>query len=395
MIAPALKRARWAVALIFAVHGTVSGSFAARIPWVANNLGMQEGQLGLALLMPALGALLAMPFAGRLVSRFSGKTVTRVFIALWTFILMMIPLSPNRWALMGVLLFAGAFAGVSDMAMNAEGVAVEKRLGRSIMSSLHGMWSVGGFIGGGLGVIAGYLSIGAPANLAAVGLALLIVGFFAGRQLLEVEPSTETDSAPSFSLPRGPVLLIGLVGLCAVFGEIAAADWSAVYMSRVMGAGDGAAAVAYATFAIAMAATRLSGDYVVARIGAVRTVRFSGLLGVLGGLLVATHFSAVLVILGFGLIGLGVSVVVPLAFSAAGHADAHPANAIAGVATVSYGAGLAAPGMIGGVAHITSLPVSFVLVTGLILVIVLSAGRLRGAEVAHAPVPAPSPMGTM
>ena len=247
----------------------------------------------------------------------------------------------------------------------------------------------------GVGAVAAYLGVGAPANLATVGVLLLIIGFVAGRFLLETAPESEQDTVPRFSLPRGPVLIIGLVGLCAVFGEIAAADWSAVYMRRVLGTGEGAAAVAYATFALTMAATRLSGDYVVARFGAVRTVRVAGLVGVIGGVLVVTAWSAVLVTIGFGLIGVGVSVVVPLAFSAAGHADAHPANAIAGVATVSYGAGLAAPGLIGGIAHLTSLPVSFALVTGLILVVSLSAGRLRGAEVAHAPVPAPSPMGTM
>ncbi|GIH10038.1 MFS transporter [Rhizocola hellebori] len=395
MITPELTRARWAVAAIFAVHGMSSGSFAARIPWVADHLRLEAGQLGLVLLMPAIGALVSMPFAGRLVNRFGGKTVTRVFIAAWTVAVMLVPLAPNRWLLMAILLLAGAAAGTSDMAMNAEGVAVEKGLGRSIMSSLHGMWSVGGLIGGGIGAAAAYLGVGAPANLAAVGFLLLIAGFFAGRYLLVTEPGSEQDSAPRFSLPRGPVLIIGLVGLCAVFAEIAAADWSAVYMRRVLGTGEGTAAVAYATFALAMSASRLSGDYVVARIGAVRTVRFAGLAGVIGGILVATSWSGLLVTLGFGLIGVGVAVVVPLAFSAAGHADAHPANAIAGVATVSYGAGLAAPGVIGGVAHLTSLPVSFALVTGLILIVVLSASRLRGAEVAHAPVPTPSPMGTM
>jgi predicted MFS family arabinose efflux permease len=395
VITPELSRARWAVAVIFAVHGTVSGSFASRLPWIADHLRLDAGQLGLVLLMPAVGALVSMPFAGRLVGRLGGKSATRIFIAAWTAAIIVIPLAPNKWLLMAILLLAGAAAGTSDMAMNAEGVAVEKGLGRSIMSGLHGMWSVGGLIGGGVGAAAAYLGVGAPANLAAVGFLLLIVGLVAGRFLLETAPDSEQDTAPRFSLPRGPVLIIGLIGLCAVFGEIAAADWSAVYMRRVLGTGEGAAAVAYATFALTMAVTRLSGDYVVARFGAVRTVRFASLAGLLGGVLVATAWSAVLVTIGFGLIGAGVSVVVPLAFSAAGHADAHPANAIAGVATISYGAGLAAPGLIGGIAHLTSLPTSFVLVTGLILIVSLSAGRLRGAEVAHAPVPSPSPMGTM
>ena len=377
MIAPAVYRARWAVAVIFAVHGASTGTFAARIPWIADHLHLGAGQLGLALIMPALGALSAMPFTGRVVGRFGGKTATRLFIALWSIALIAIPLAPNRWAFMVVLLLAGAAAGTGDMAMNAEGVAVEKVLGRSIMSGLHGMWSVGGLIGAGIGASAAYLGIGAPANLAVMGTVLLVIGVTAGHWLLETEPSA--TEAPRFSLPRGPVLIIGLIGFCAVFAEGACADWAAVYLRRVMQQGEAVAAVAYATFAFSMAAGRLCGDFLVNRYGAVRTVRFAGVIGVLGGMLVVTKVSPAVAALGFGLIGLGVAVVVPLAFSAAGHIGDHPATAIAGVATISYGSGLAAPGLMGGIAQATSLPISFALVTILIGVIALSAGRLSAA----------------
>lgn len=382
MITPALRRARWAVAIIFAVHGVVSGSFAARIPWIADHLRLEEGQLGLALVMPAIGSLTTMPFAGRLVSQWGGKTATRLLIALWALALVFIPLAPNRWVLMVVLLLAGAAAGTSDMAMNAEGVAVEKAMGKSIMSGLHGMWSVGGLVGGGIGAGAAYLDIGAPINLAVVGLNVAVVGIVAGAWLL-VAAQPDPGGVPRFSLPRGPVLIIGLIGFCAVFAEGAAADWSAVYLHRVLGEEEGGAAMAYAAFAFSMAAGRLCGDFFVMRIGAVKTVRYAGALGLLGGTLVVAAWSSLLATIGFGLIGLGVAVVVPLAFSAAGHTGAHPTNAIAGVATVSYGAGLAAPGLIGGIAHLTSLPISFALVTALILVVVLAAGRLSGAEVEH------------
>ncbi len=380
MITPSVTQARWAVAAMFAIHGTVSGSFAARLPWIADNLNMSEGQLGLALVMPAIGSLSTMPFAGGIVARFGGRAATRLLIALWTVALALIPLAPNLLVLMGILLLAGAAAGTSDMAMNAEGVTVEKRLGRSVMSSLHGMWSVGGLIGGGIGTAAAYLKISAPVNLAVVSVLLLIFGAFAGRWLLESDPAPAGEKGPRFSFPRGAVLIIGLIGLCAVFAEVAAADWSAVYLRRVMGEGEGGAAIAYTLFASSMAAGRLAGDWIVAKYGAVNTVRVSGAIGVVGGLLVLTKLSSLLVIIGFSLIGLGVAVVVPLAFSAAGHTGAHPANAIAGVATVSYGAGLAAPGIIGGIAQLTSLPLSFALVTALIAVVALSARRLRAAE---------------
>jgi MFS family permease len=371
--------------VIFAVHGAVSGSFASRIPWIAENLHLSEGQLGLALIMPAVGSLSCMPLAGRLVQRMGGRPATRLLIACWTIAVILIPLAPNRWALMGILLVAGAAAGTSDIAMNAEGVAVEQRMGRSIMSGLHGMWSVGGLIGAGIGAAAAYAGIGAPLNLLAVGLALTAVGITAGHWLLPTVPATAESEGPRFSFPRGPVLLIGLVGFAAVFAEGATADWCAVYLRKILNAGEGPAAVGYAAFALAMAVTRLLGDAVVAKLGVVRTVRASATLGVLGGVLVVVSWTPVVAIVGFALIGLGVAVVVPLAFSAAGHTGDSAAHSIAGVATVAYGAGLAAPGLMGGIAHLTSLPVSFGVVTGLILVVGIAARRLQAAELSHAP----------
>lgn len=372
------RRARWAVAEVFAVHGCASGSFAARIPWIADHLRLDAGALGLALLMPAIGALSVMAFTGRLVDVFGGKNTTRLFLALWSIAVMVLPLAPNRWVLMAALLFSGATAGTTDMAMNGEGVAVEKAMGRSIMSGLHGMWSVGALAGAGIGTTAAYLRIGAPAHLASVGAVLLVAGFFAGRGL--ADNTRSVVALPRFSLPRGPILLIALIGLCATFAECAAADWAAVYLRRMLGQGESVAAAAYATFASSMAIGRLCGDYLVNRFGVARTVRSAALLGVLGGGLVVVARSAVSTTVGFGLIGIGVAIVLPLAFAAAGHSSEHPANAIAGVATVSYGAGLAAPALVGGIAQVTSLRVSFALVTALIAVVAVSGERLAPAS---------------
>lgn len=383
MITPTTStiRARWAVAAVFAVHGCASGTFAARIPWIKDNLGMDAGQLGLALIMPALGAILTMPFAGRVVNRVGGRAATRILISLLCLAIIVIPLMPNRWLLMIALLLAGAAAGTSDMAMNAEGVAVEKELRRSIMSGLHGMWSIGGLVGGGIGFAAAKLGIGAPVNLAVVGSVLLVAGVGAGHWLLASVPVQDGDGGPKFALPRGKVLIIGLIGFCAVFGEAAAADWSAVYLTDVLGSSEAGGALAYATYALCMAAGRLVGDAFVARFSSMGTVRGAAILGILGGILVVTAISPLLATVGFGLIGVGIAVVVPLAFSAAGHTGEHPTHAIAGVATVAYGAGLAAPGIIGTIAHATSLPIAFIVVTALISVVALGAPRLRAASV--------------
>jgi MFS family permease len=162
--------------------------------------------------------------------------------------------------------------------------------------------------------------------------------------------------------------------------EGSTADWCAVYLRQVTNAGAGLAAASYTLFALTMAVGRISGDLVVRRFGAVRTVRASGVVAVLGGLLVVLARAPAAAMIGFALYGLGVAVVVPLTFAAAGHAGPHSAHAIAGVATVSYGAGLAAPAAVGGIASLTSLPGSFAVITALAAMISVGAGRLRSAD---------------
>ncbi|NUT17987.1 MAG: MFS transporter [Hamadaea sp.] len=389
---------RWSVATVFAVHGSISGSLAARMPWIADHVGLAGGgvgKLGYALVMPAIGAILTMPFAGRVVHRLGGRRATLLLVSGWALALTLISFMPTLPTLAAAMFVAGTFAGTADMAMNAEGIAVERQLGRSIMSSLHGGWSIGGFLAGGVGWLLAHNDVSGRANFIGATVVAILVALWACSNLPAQTPAEaeEDEGAPKFALPKGPILIIGLVGFAAIFAESASADWSAVYLVNQLGAGDATGAVAYATFAGAMTFGRLTGDGVVRRWGPVPTVRAAGVLGVLGGVLIVVAGAAggslatkVAAIAGYALVGIGIAVVVPLAFAAAGHsADsaASRAHAIAGVATVSYGAGLAAPGIVGGIANATSLTVSFVVVTVLILVMTLAAPALRSADVGH------------
>ncbi|WP_412539455.1 MFS transporter [Longispora sp. K20-0274] len=365
-------RLRWAVLAVFAVHGAVSGSLAARMPWIADHVGAGPGRLGVALTMPAIGAMAAMPFTGRLVARLGGRRATRLLLAAWSAVLVLPALAPNLVTLCGALLLAGVCAGMSDMAMNAEGVAVEKLLGRPIMSGLHGGWSVGGLLAGGLGALLARAGVDARAHFALLEAALVVLGLAATRRL----PSATAAASAPFALPRGIVLAIALVGFCACFAEVATADWSAVYLVRVLGADQASGAGAYAGFAAAMTLGRLTGDAVVHRYGPVGTTRVAGAFGTLGGLLVVLSAAPWVAVVGFALIGLGIATMVPLVFSAAGRTG-QGTHAIASVATVAYGAGLAAPGVVGGLADATSLTVSFAVITALVAVVALSARVLR------------------
>ncbi|MGW0033784.1 MFS transporter [Streptomyces sp. NPDC003314] len=375
-----LRRARFAVAAVFCVHGAVTGSFATRIPWIQEHAGVSAGQLGLALAFPALGASLAMPLAGAISHRFGARTALRGLLVLWTLSLILPSLAPNVWGLCGALFVYGATAGMSDVAMNALGVETETRLGRSIMSSLHGMWSVGALIGSAAGTVAAHLGADARIHHLIAALVLTALGLVFCQGVLDVRSTPEEEAPPRFSLPPKSALVIGAIGFCGVFAEGASLDWSAVYLRDELGASAGLAAASTTAFALTMAVARLVGDRVVDRFGAVRTVRVGGVVATLGGLMVVLAPHAAVALAGFGLIGLGIAVVVPLAFAAAGRSGPNPSQAIAGVATITYTSGLIAPSAIGGIADATSLVFSFTLVTLLAFGLVLGAGVLRSAD---------------
>ncbi|WP_103510308.1 MFS transporter [Streptomyces sp. SM13] len=375
-----VKRARIAVAAVFTVHGAVTGSFATRVPWIQDHAGVSAGQLGLALAFPAIGASIAMPLAGRISHRFGARTALRGLLTLWTLALILPALAPSLVTLCAALFVYGATAGMSDVAMNALGVEVENRLDKSIMSGLHGMWSVGALIGSAAGTVAAHTGTDARLHHLVAALVLTALGLIACRGVLDLQSGPEEEPPPRFTLPPKSALVIGAIGFCAVFAEGASLDWSAVYLRDVLDSSDGLAAASTTAFALMMAVARIAGDRIVDRFGAVRTVRTGGLLATVGGLLVVLSPSPAAAMCGFGLLGLGVAVVVPLAFAAAGRSGPNPSQAIAGVATITYTSGLIAPSAIGSLAEATSLVVSFGVVTALAFGLVLGAGVLKSAD---------------
>lgn len=375
-----VKRARYAVAAVFAVHGAVTGSFATRVPWIQDHAGVSAGQLGLALAFPALGASLAMPLAGGISHRFGARNALRGLLALWTLALILPSLAPNLLTLCLALFVYGATAGMSDVAMNALGVEVENRLDRSIMSGLHGMWSVGAVVGSAAGTLAAHLGSDARLHHALAAAVLTVVGFVACAWVLDLQPAEDEEPPPRFALPPRSALLIGAIGFCAVFAEGASLDWSAVYLRDQLETSAGLAAACTTGFTLTMAVARIAGDRVVDRYGAVRTVRASGVVALLGGLLIVSAGHPAVAMAGFALMGLGIAVVVPLCFAAAGRSGSNPSLAIAGVATITYTSGLIAPSAIGLLAQATSLMVSFVLVTVLTCGIAGFAGVLRAGD---------------
>lgn len=375
-----VRRARYAVGAVFAVHGAVTGSFATRVPWIQDHASLGAGQLGFALAFTAFGASCTMPLAGRISHRLGSRTALRALIALWTLSLVLPSLAPGLVTLCLAMFVYGASAGMADVAMNALGVEIERLLGRSVMSGLHGMWSAGALTGSAAGTLAAHLGSDARLHHALAAAALTLLGVLSCRWVLDLQPAEDEKPPPRFALPPRSALLIGAVGFCAVFAEGASLDWSAVYLRDRLGTSAGLAAASTTGFMLTMALARIAGDSVVNRFGAVRTVRLGGVLAVLGGLLVVVADRPAPAMGGFALMGLGIAVVVPLCFAAAGHSGTDPSQAIAGVATITYTSGLIAPSVLGGLAQATSLVVSFGLVTVLACGLTGFAGVLRRGD---------------
>ncbi|MGH6904945.1 MAG: MFS transporter, partial [Geminicoccaceae bacterium] len=254
------------MAAAFFLNGFGYGSWVPRIAEIQDKLGASEGRLGLALFMAALGALIAMPLAGAAAHRYGSRAATAVTLTAYGLSLPGLALAPDLIGLGLALFVAGAASGALDVSMNAQGVAVEKHHWRPIMSSLHGMFSLGGMTGAAAtGLIAG-LDVPLLPHFAGICGLILVASVFACRPLLPAAAEAGAEG-PGFARPSLGLLLPGIVALAALLSEGAIADWSAVYLSASLGAGTTLAAAAFAAFSMTMAAGRFAGDRLVAWVG--------------------------------------------------------------------------------------------------------------------------------
>ena len=363
------------MALIFFVNGFVYASWVPRLAEIRAGLVLSEGELGMALLMLAIGALVAMPATGGLIARHGSRTLTATAVVLLGLALPPVAFAGGFLWLCLAFLFYGAATGALDVSLNAQGIAVERVYRRPIMSSLHGMFSIGAMAGAdatglltsqGVGIVAQFLTIGA-------------VTVLAGPLLTRVMLPAQADAGgrgEGFVLPDRRLVALGLIAFCGLLGEGAIGDWSAVYLDQSLGADVEVAAVAFAVFSLTMALGRFSGDRIVARFGGGAVVCGGGALAALGlgaTLLIGRPEVA---IVGFGLIGAGLSCIFPVALSAATRTPGMAAGtAIAGVCTIGYLGFLIGPPAIGGLAELFGLPAALGVVVLLFVLIVVLGNR--------------------
>ncbi len=357
-------------------------AWAPLVPYAKERLHLEASQLGMLLLCLGIGSLLAMPVTGTLTSRFGCRPVVLVSGALVCAVLPFLAVAPTP-LLLGVTLFLfGATIGTLDVAINVQAVQVEKESGRALMSGFHGMFSVGGIAGaGGMALLlwAGMDTLMAAVLTAAVAAAVLAV---AAPKLLPADPAAHADADGAedkrlFVAPRGAVVVIGLLCFACFMAEGAVLDWSALLLTTGVGASADQGGLGYAAFAVAMTLGRFSGDKIVARFGGQRVLLAGGLCAAAGFFTAVLAPSPAAALLGFVLVGLGASNIVPILFTAAGRQQDMPAGlAVGAITTIGYAGILAGPALIGFIAHASSLQMAFAGL-GCAMLLVAASSRSR------------------
>jgi HAD superfamily hydrolase (TIGR01509 family) len=369
-----MSAARSAITLVFFADGLLVGSWAARIPAVQRQSELTSGELGLALFAASLGALVAMPVAGRLSERIGSRPVTATALLGGGGALVLTGLSGGLATLGAALFVFGAGFGALNVAANAQGLALERLGGRSILSSFHAAFSFGGLAGAGLGALAAAAGIDPVEHFGATGLAVGLVALTAAPRLLPAE-ADDREPTPILARPQRSLLVLGAAAFFTLMAEGAAADWSAVYLSGSLGAGAATAALGYTAFSLAMAGSRVFGDRLNRRLGPVALARTGGLLAATALALALVSGSTAVAIVGFAAMGAGLGVVVPVLFRAAGSTPGVSAGAgVAAVSTIGWMGFLAGPPAIGASADVVGLRGALVLVVVATLGLALLAG---------------------
>jgi MFS family permease len=366
---PNLRRAWWAAAARFLVHGLAVSTWVSRIPSIKSSLHLGDGVFGLALLGTAVGSVIGIPVCGYVVSHYGSRRAATLSSSALALAVILPAFAFNAWTLFAALFVFGFMAGADDVAMNSQGVAIERLMGAPTMSRFHAMFSIGGIAGAAVGGFIASRTISPQFHLPVAGLLIVAFAIATAPYLMETRPDARTPSIrPRLSHMPPALFVLSAIGFCIFLSEGAIADWTAIYLKQVLNAGPGLAAAGYAVFSATMSIFRLLGDSISAKLGTDWTIRGGAALAACGlgsALLVHSPYAA---LPGIALTGVGFSSIIPLVFAAGGRVP--NVGEGAGVATVSglgYIGFLVGPPAIGFISQVSSLRV------GLSFVVFLSA----------------------
>jgi MFS family permease len=366
---------RAAVGALFFLQGLCFASWASRIPTLQQRLGLSEAALGVALLALPAGSMTGLPFAGWLVAKWGSRQVVLGALVLYGVVLTGIGTVGSLAELMGMLFLFGLAGNQVNIAVNTQAVGVEALYGRSVMASFHGLWSLAGFVAAGVG--AAMIGRGVeplPHFLGTLGLILVALVVSAGF-ILPDGPGQHAGGR-LLTLPDRSLWGLGMMAFCSMICEGAMFDWGGVYFQRVVQAEPDWVGSGYVVFMASMSTGRFLADGLVLRLGLRRVFQLSGGL-ITGGLLTAVLLPGLpTALLGFLMVGFGVSSVVPLVYGAAGRSKTIPAGvALAAVSTIGFLGFLMGPPLIGFIAEAVSLRGSFTLIACLGLGVALLGSR--------------------
>lgn len=356
-----------ATRIIFFLAGFITATWAVIVPFARANTGANEAQLGTLLLCLGVGALIAMPVTGWLTSRFGCRRVILVAVALIVISTPWLAVLSDPLLLALALLVFGIGIGVTDCAMNIQAILVEKQAAKPVMSGFHGMYSVGGIAGAGFMTLILAMGFSVLTGCLLAVAAVIIMTLVSVSGLLTYANPAE---GPVFAVPRGSVLIIGIICFAVFLTEGTVLDWSAVYLTDVRAIPVSLGGLGYTCFAVAMTVARLTGDRIISSLGRLPVVLGGALVAAAGMAMVTFIAFWPLALLGYTLVGAGCANIVPVMFSAAGRQTVMPqAVAIPAITTLGYLGVLSGPAVIGYVAHYTHLGFSFSLIMALMLVV--------------------------
>jgi len=353
---------RIAVGSLFFLAGLCFSSWASRIPSIRQKLNLSDAELGIVLFALPVGLLISLPLSGWLINKSGSKKVIITSILLYSVILVAIGFAGTTFQLIACLFIFGLLGNMVNISVNTQAVGVEALYQRSIMASFHGLWSMAGFTGAAIGTFMIGKNIIPSYHFLLVTSLVFVIVLINFRHTLAKDFNTKKNQ-PLIFKPEKSLINLGLIAFCSMLCEGAMFDWSGIYFEKVVKADKALIGAGYTAFMLTMATGRFFADWFTNRIGLKHTLQVSGALTASGLLIAVMLPHLVTAIVGFLLVGFGVSSVIPLVYSVAGKSKVLSAGtALAAVSTIGFLGFLLGPPMIGLVAGATSLRVSFFII---------------------------------
>ena len=365
------------VGLFFSVNSIFFGSWITRLPDIQERLGISDGELGLALLGVPLGSVSVMPFISYFIQKYGAGRVT-IFISIIFCIISTLPVfAPSLLGLFIILTMVGIVTGSMDIAMNAAAAIVEEQKGRPIMSTCHGLWSLGGMIGAASTSILAGLSISGRMQMPILAVLLYILIAILYGTMLKIR-DTRIEKTRIFVLPRGILIGLALIAFCVMLSESAIMDWSTIYLRKTLNTEVLLAGMGFAGFSFTMALGRFYGDVLITKWGSRKLVLIGLIIAITGVLSALVIQNSIVAILGFTFAGFGFSGLVPAVYiSSAKVPGVSAGEGLASVASLGYFGLFVGPPTIGMIAEEYGLNLGLGVVIVLLSIAFIITNRIR------------------